>query len=442
MGNIIKGICIDYTHDGQAVVKDNGIPIFVPGLLIGEEADIEILYNKKSFKVGKIKKIYKMSKDRIAPRCPVSTACGGCCFQNLSYEKQLEYKKNKVLQAFSRIAGIDIDVENTIGMENPYNYRNKIQIPLKKDRTGKIVSGFYKAKSHDIVAVESCAIEDERATAILKTIKKLMKDMNISPYDEDRRTGIIRHVLIRTSAHYDEVMVVLVTNIETFPSRSNFVKELVKECKITTVVQNINKRDTNVILGFKEFILYGKGFINDSLCGVNFQISSKSFYQVNPVQTEVLYGKAIEFADLRKNDNILDAYCGIGTIGLIASKHVESVTGIEIVPEAIDDARLNAKNNHILNAKFLIGDASDYMIKQKFDCVFVDPPRKGLDEKFLSTLLRAKIKKIVYVSCDPATLARDVKLLSDLYRVEKVQPVDMFPFTYHVETVVALVLKK
>ena len=310
------------------------------------------------------------------------------------------------------------------------------------------MSGFYRSGTHKIIPIDKCWIEDPKASKIISELKNLMKEFHYSPYDEDTRTGLIRHVLIRTSYHYDEVMVTIVTNQDEFRGKNNFVKEWVKRCpNIKSLIQNINTRDTNVILGEKERTLYGPSVIKDSILGVDFLISSKSFFQVNPVQVEKLYGKALEFANLSKEENVLDAYCGIGTISLCASKYCKKVTGVEIVREAIMDAKKNAKLNNITNAEFLLGDAGEVFEKltaqgEKYSTVFVDPPRKGLDQKFIDTLLRLKPEKVVYVSCEPETLARDVALLSEKYEVNTVQPVDMFPMTFHVETVVSLRLKE
>jgi 23S rRNA (uracil1939-C5)-methyltransferase len=378
----------------------------------------------------------------------VCTSCGGCQFQQLSYSAQLEYKRKKVSNAFSRIAKLDVDVPATLGMDNPYFYRNKIQMPLGTDKAGKIVTGFYKANTHIIVPIEKCYIEDERTSPILKTIRELMKEIRVEPYDEDKRTGVIRHILIRTSHYKPQIMVVLVTNVNTFPGQKNFVKALTeRHPEITTVVQNINKRDTNVILGNYENIMYGKGFIEDSLLGINFQISSKSFYQINPTQTEKLYETALKEANLTKEDVVFDAYTGIGTIALLAAKHAKRVIGVEIVYQAIRDAMLNAKHNGINNVEFHAEDVNTYISRMvqesvKIDVLFMDPPRKGADETFLHSVLQLKPQRIIYVSCEPETLARDVKILSKLYIVKSVQPVDMFPQTHHVETVVALYLKK
>ena len=333
-------------------------------------------------------------------------------------------------------------------MDEPYFYRNKIQMPIRLSKKGKIISGFYQEKTHDIAPIDKCYIENNDADRILSSIKEVMKKVKVMPYDEDRRTGTIRHVLIRTSYHYDEIMVVLVCNQDTFPGQKNFVKELIKvEPKITTIVQNVNTRATNVILGDKERVLYGPGFIKDTLCDVTFKISAKSFYQVNPIQTEKLYSHAISLAGLTGKERVLDAYCGIGTIGLIASKNAKEVIGVEIVKEAVVDAKNNAKNNRIENAKFYEGDAGQFIVKEKekgvnFDVVIMDPPRKGSDEAFLSTLIKTKPERVVYVSCDPSTLARDLKFLASTYDIVSVTPFDMFPQTFHVETVVNLKLKR
>jgi len=444
-GQIITAKCIDLSFEGKGVAKFEKGVVFVDGLFPGEEAEIEITYTRAGSFFGKIRKLLTLSKDRIQPRCPVCTSCGGCQFQQLNYHAQLAFKKNKVKNAFLRTAKMDVEVNDVIGMEDPYFYRNKIQMPVGKDRFGKIVTGFYKANSHDIVPIEKCYIEDERSAPILKTIRELMKEIRIEPYDEDKRTGVIRHILIRASFYKKQIMVVIVTNVNSFPGQRNFVNALTsKHPEITTIVQNINKRDTNVILGNYENILYGKGFIEDSLLGINYQISSKSFYQINPNQTEKLYTTAIKAANLSKEDIVFDAYTGIGTIAILAAKHAKHVIGVEIVNQAIRDAIRNAKHNGVNNIEFHANDVSDYMDlmahnKQSIDVLFMDPPRKGADERFLKSVLTLKPKKIIYISCEPETLARDIKLLSAKYNIESIQPVDMFPQTHHVETVVLLV---
>lgn len=447
-GQIITAKCVDLSFEGKGVAKYEGGVVFVDGLFPGEEAEIEITYTRSGANFGIVKKLLTLSKDRIQPRCPVCTACGGCQFQQLAYKAQLEFKKNKIKNAFSRTAKLSVVVNDPIGMDNPYFYRNKIQMPVGKDRFGKIITGFYKANTHVIVPIEKCYIEDERSSPILKTIRELMKEIRVEPYDEDKRTGVLRHVLIRTSYYKKQIMVVLVTNVNSFPGQRNFVNALLaKHPEITTIVQNINKRDTNVILGNYENILHGKGFIEDSLLDINYQISSKSFYQTNPTQTEKLYTAAIEAAGITQDDIVFDAYTGIGTIALLAAKKAKHVIGVEIVSQAVRDAIRNAKHNNITNVEFHVADVSDHMVemanqKTKIDVLFMDPPRKGADERFLKSVLTLSPKKIIYVSCEPETLARDIKILSAKYEIKNIQPVDMFPQTQHVETVVVLVLKK
>ena len=444
----VTGKCVDLSFEGKGVVKLSYGTVFVDGLFPGEEAEIEIQYKRAGSYFGKVFRLIRKSPDRIQPKCGVCTACGGCQLQQLSYQAQLDFKTKKVADAFRRNNLENIKVLPCISAENPYEYRNKIQVPIGRDPHGHIVSGFYRSGTHKIIPIDKCWIEDPKASKIISELKNLMKEFHYLPYDEDTRTGLIRHVLIRTSYDYDEVMVTLVTNQDEFRGKNNFVKEWVKRCpNIKSLIQNINTRDTNVILGEKERTLYGPSVIKDSILGVDFLISSKSFFQVNPVQVEKLYGKALEFANLSKEENVLDAYCGIGTISLCASKYCKKVTGVEIVREAIVDAKKNAKLNNITNAEFLLGDAGEVFEKltaqgEKYSTVFVDPPRKGLDQKFIDTLLRLKPEKVVYVSCEPETLARDVALLSEKYEVNTVQPVDMFPMTFHVETVVSLRLKE
>ena len=444
----VTGKCVDLSFEGKGVVKLSYGTVFVDGLFPGEEAEIEIQYKRAGSYFGKVFRLIKKSPDRIQPKCGVCTACGGCQLQQLAYPAQLEFKRHKVEDAFRRQKIENIEVFPCISMENPYEYRNKIQVPIGRDPHGHIVSGFYRSGTHKIIPIDKCWIEDAKAGNIIFELKNLMKEFHYSPYDEDNRSGLIRHVLIRSSYHYDEVMVTLVTNQDEFKGKNNFVKEFIKRCpNIKSLIQNINTRDTNVILGEKERTLFGPSVIKDSILGVDFLISSKSFFQVNPVQVEKLYGKALEFANLNKDENVLDAYCGIGTISLCASKYCKKITGVEIVKEAIVDAKKNAKLNNITNAEFLLGDAGEVFERlsaqgEKYSTVFVDPPRKGLDQKFVDTLLRLEPEKIVYVSCDPETLARDVKLLSVKYNIEAVQPVDMFPMTFHVETVACLRLKE
>lgn len=447
MNKVIEGVCVDYTYDGKGIVKGEGITVFVDNVILNEKVKVEIVYQSKNQTLGKVKEFITTSEYRVKPKCQICKDCGGCALQHMSYKAQLDFKKNHVKECLSKIGHMNVDVNDTLGMEEPYEYRNKTQVPFK-EKKGKIRYGFYKEDSHDIIPFTHCLIQTNLADDILLECKNLMEKYKIAPYDEDRRRGIIRHVLVRVGVHTNEAMIVLVTNEIDFHNRKLLVKELLKKFpNVKTIVQNINTRDTNVILGEKEFVLFGKGYIEDTILGVKFRISAKSFYQVNPLQTEVLYSKAIEMAKLDGNQTVLDAYCGIGTIGLIASKHAKQVVGVEIVKQAIVDAKNNAKLNNINNASFVCDDASKFIVdlakvNEKMDVVFLDPPRKGLDIPLIESLLKLEPNKIVYVSCNPSTLARDLALFTCKYEIKEVQPVDMFPHTYHVETVVLLELKK
>ena len=445
MNKIIRGVCIDISSEGKGVVKVGRDIIFCDGLFPKEEADIEILYQRAGVYFGKVKKLYKLSKDRIQPRCKICTSCGGCQYQQINYDAQLVFKTNRVKNAIKRIAHIDVPVNDCIGAKHPYNYRNKIQVPYSKDRRGNVVYGFYKENSHEIIPTKECAIEDKRAASILWDIKELVKEYKIPIYNEDNGSGVLRYVLIRTSYHFKELMVVLVTSIMNFPGQRNFIDALLKlHPEITTIVENVNSRHTNVILGNKEKVLYGPGFIKDTICGLTFEISASSFFQINPEQVEILYKTALNLIDINKNQTVLDAYSGVGTIGLIASKNAKKVISVEIVKDAVKNGIENAKRNSVTNIEFHCDDASEFINRYEgeLDIVIMDPPRKGSDEKFLSALINNKVKQIIYVSCDPETLARDLLFLSSHYDVNYVQPVDMFPMTAHVETIVGLTLKK
>jgi 23S rRNA (uracil1939-C5)-methyltransferase len=447
MGKIVRGKCLDISDEGKGVVKLGKDIIFCDGLFPGEEADIEILYQRAGVLFGKVRKLYTLSKNRIQPRCKVCTSCGGCQYQQINYQTQLEYKTKRVKDSLERIGGFKgIKVNPCIGAKNPYNYRNKIQVPFGKDRNGRIVFGFFKENSHEIIPVKECQIEDKRASSILWSIKELVESMKISIYNENSGKGTLRYVLIRTSYHYDELMVVLVTTEMNFKGQNNFVKALTAEHpEITTIVENVNPRHTNVILGTKEKVLFGPGYIKDSILGLTFNISASSFYQVNPEQVEILYKTALDLVDFNKKEIVLDAYSGVGTIGLIASKNAKYVYSVEINKDAHKNAKENAKRNGVSNIEFVCDDAGKYIStleNNHLDIVIMDPPRKGSDTKFLDVLINKKIKKVIYVSCDPETLARDLKYLSGYYDVSYVQPVDMFPQTSHVETVACLRLKE
>ena len=374
-------------------------------------------------------------------KCAVSKKCGGCQLWNLSYEEQLKFKQakvNKLLNTFHKVLPV-------IGMESPFHYRNKVQAAFGRTRGGEIISGVYQSSTHNIVKVDSCLIEDKKADEIIVTVRRLVKSFKLTVFDERNMKGFLRHVLVKRGFKTGEIMVVLVTGVINFPSKNAFTKELLKlHPEITTIVQNVNNKFTSMVLGDREEILYGNGYIEDILCGNRFRISPKSFYQINPVQTEVLYSKAIEFAELKGNEKVIDAYCGIGTIGLIAAKNVKELIGCEVNAEAIKDAKINAKINNIENAKFICADAGEFMLGmkeagEKADVVFMDPPRAGSDRKFLSSVVALSPQKIVYISCNPETQQRDLFYLTkNGYKVRKIQPVDMFPYTAHVETVVLL----
>ena len=445
MNKFYKGRCVDISSEGKGVVKCGRDIIFCDGLFPGEEADIEILYQRAGVYFGKVKKLYTLSKDRIQPKCKICTSCGGCQYQQINYQAQLKFKTDRVKEAMKRIAHIDVKVNDCLGAKNPYNYRNKIQMPFAKDRKGNIVYGFYKENSHEIIPTKQCMIEDVRAASILWDIKELLKEFRIPIYNEDSGNGILRYVLIRTSYHFKELMVVLVTSMMNFPGQRNFVNALLaKHPEITTLVENVNPRHTNVILGNKEKVLYGPGFIKDNILDLTFEISASSFFQINPEQVEVLYKTALDLIDIKKNQVVLDAYSGVGTIGLIASKNAKKVISVEIVKDAHKNAIENAKRNNVNNIEFYCNDAGEFIKSYEgdLDIVIMDPPRKGSDDKFLFTLIEKKIKNIIYISCNPETLARDIQYLSSYYKVDYVQPVDMFPMTSHVETIVDLSLKK
>ncbi|MEE1060722.1 MAG: 23S rRNA (uracil(1939)-C(5))-methyltransferase RlmD [Ruminococcus sp.] len=372
--------------------------------------------------------------------CPVYKKCGGCQLQNLTYDEQLRFKQRKVEKLLSKFCKVD----TIIGMENPYHYRNKVQAAFRTDRKGRVISGVYQSGTHNIVAIDECMTEDVTADKIIVAVRKMLKSFKLTTYDEDLQKGFLRHVLVKRGFATNQVMLVLVTGSSVFPSKNNFVKAITKQFpEIKTVVQNINPYRTNLVLGEQQKVLFGKGYIEDILCGCKFRISPKSFYQINPVQTEVLYGKAIEFAELKGNETVLDTYCGIGTIGIIAAKRgAGNVVGVELNKDAVKDAVTNARANDMKNIRFYQGDAGEFMEavadeNEKPEVVFMDPPRAGSDERFLSSLIKMSPEKVVYISCNPETMARDLKYLCENsnYKVQKIQPVDMFPHTAHIETV-------
>ena len=409
-------------------------------------------YMKKKTYKEPVKKQQKTTDEKCEPKkvaskktekslCPVHGKCGGCQLLDMPYEKQLKKKQNhvsKLLQPYCK-------TEKIIRMEDPFHYRNKVHAVFGHRKDGTVISGTYQQGTHFIVPVDECLIEDKRADAIICDIRGLLKSFKIKTYNEDTGYGLFRHVLVRTGYHSGQVMVVLVLGSPILPSKNNFVKALRKlHPEITTVVVNVNDKQTSMVLGEKETVIYGKGYIEDTLCGCTFRISPKSFYQVNPVQTEILYNKAIAYAGLTGKEKVIDAYCGTGTIGLIAASQAKEVIGVELNRDAVKDAVINAKRNNIKNEQFYNADAGKFMVElseqnKKVDVVFMDPPRAGSDEAFLSSVVKLAPKKVVYVSCNPETLARDLKYLTRHgYQAVECQPCDMFPFTKHVETVCLL----
>lgn len=375
-------------------------------------------------------------------RCPVYKKCGGCQLDS-AYPDQLGFKQHKVERLLRRFGR----VEKIIGMDNPTHYRNKVQAAFYTNRRGQIISGVYQSGTHHVVGIDSCMIEDALADRIIVAVRKLLPSFKLTTYNEDTGKGFLRHVLVKRGFATNQVMLVLVTGTPVFPSKNNFVKAIrAKFPEITTIVQNVNHSFTNLVLGERQTVLYGKGYIEDVLCGCRFRISPKSFYQINPVQTEVLYGKAMEFAALKGDESVLDAYCGIGTIGIVAAKNgAGRVIGVELNGDAVRDAITNARRNGLDNIRFYKGDAGEFMEAladegERCDVVLMDPPRAGSSEQFLRSLIRMSPDRVVYVSCNPETLARDLTFLTKNsgYRVQKIQPVDMFPHTEHIETVVLL----
>lgn len=383
----------------------------------------------------------KREKPQLPEKCKVWKKCGGCQYQGVSYTEQIKIKQknmNKLLKKYGNVKPI-------IGMNNPFYYRNKVHAVFDRDKKGNVICGTYEAGTHRVVPVEECMIEDKISQEIIRAIRDMLKSFRIKTYDEDTGYGLLRHVLVRRGFSTDEIMVVLVVASPIFPSKNNFVKALRKKFpQISTVVLNVNDKKTSMVLGERDIVLYGKGFIRDRLCGCTFRISPQSFYQVNPVQTELLYKTAIEYAGLGRKERVIDAYCGIGTIGLVAAGKAREVIGIELNKNAVRDAIVNARENKITNARFYQGDAGEFMEGmvsegERADVVFMDPPRTGSTEKFLTSMVKLGPSRIVYISCGPDTLARDLEFLTKHgYVTRKIQPVDMFSFTEHCEVVCLL----
>ncbi|MBC2392131.1 23S rRNA (uracil(1939)-C(5))-methyltransferase RlmD [Listeria booriae] len=434
----------DLTHDGNAVAKIDGYPIFVPQGLPDEIAQIKVLKTNKNYGFGKIIELTKESADRVTPPCLVYSQCGGCQLQHLSYDGQLRMKQKQVAQVMKRIGKQDVEVLPTLGMENPWNYRNKAQVPVGFVN-GRLVAGFYQQRSHQIIDMNTCLIQQEENNEVIQTARAIFAKYYVEPYDETTRKGVLRHLMTRFATTTGELMLVIVTTKLNFPNKEEILAELQQSIpELTSLVQNVNTANTNVIFGEQTVVLEGREYIMDTIHGISFAISARSFYQVNPEQTEILYAEALKLAGLTGEETVIDAYCGIGSISLCLAKEAKHVYGVEIVPQAIEDARANAKLNKMDNVTFAVGKAEEVIpdwFKQgiKADVLVVDPPRKGCDDALLQTILKMKPKRVVYVSCNPATLARDMLVLTEGgYEAKMVQPVDMFPQTTHVECVTVL----
>ena len=442
----------DISEDGAGIGKLDGYIWFIKDAVIGDVVRARAMKMKKNYGFARLMEILTPSEARVEPKCPVARQCGGCQLQAMSYEEQLKFKERKVKNHLLRIGKFkedEIHMLPIMGMKEPWRYRNKAQFPFGLDKNGNIVAGFYAGRTHDIIECEDCLLGVEENKDILGIIKGFMRVHGIRPYDETTHKGLVRHALIRKGFHSGEIMVCLVINGKDIPAKEQLVEELCQVKGMTSISYSINQEKTNVIMGKEIVNLYGPGYITDNIGNVTYQISPLSFYQVNPVQTEKLYGTALEYAGLTGNETVWDLYCGIGTISLFLAQNAKKVYGVEIVPQAIEDARRNAALNNITNAEFFTGKAEEVLPEQYeknkvyADVIVVDPPRKGCDQVCLDTILKMAPKRVVYVSCDSSTLARDLRYLADGgYEVEKVRCCDMFGQSCHVETVVLLTQQK
>ncbi|WP_018130814.1 23S rRNA (uracil(1939)-C(5))-methyltransferase RlmD [Effusibacillus pohliae] len=437
-------------HQGEGVGRYRDYTLFVPGAIAGERVKAKVTKVNKNYGFAKLIEIVRQSEQRTEPPCPLYHRCGGCHLQHMTYEAQLAHKRQTVVDALTRIGKLeDVTVHPTLGMDEPWRYRNKSQVPVGLVN-GKIVAGFYAPGTHEIIDMEGCPIQHPYSDEIVNTVKRALADLGIPPYDETGHKGLVRHIVARVGYATGETMVVLVTNGRNIPRVDELIRRLRNEIPhVVSIVQNVNTAVTNVIFGPHTITLWGKDGIEDRIGDVRFFISARSFFQVNPIQTQVLYDKALEYAQLTGRETVVDAYCGIGTISLFLARRAKRVIGVEVVEEAIEDAQRNAELNGIMNAEFLAGEA-EQVIPQLYaerglraDVVVVDPPRKGCDEKLLQTIVDMQPQRVVYVSCNPSTLARDLRFLEDRgYETQEVQPVDMFPHTFHVECCSLLVRKE
>nr|WP_145335767.1 23S rRNA (uracil(1939)-C(5))-methyltransferase RlmD [Paenibacillus xylanexedens] len=451
---------IGMNHDGEGVGRADGYTLFVQGALPGETVRVRVLKTKKQYGYAKLLEIVKASPDRVSAPCPIYDQCGGCQIQHMSYAGQLAWKRQLVIDNLQRIGKLNVLVEDetneedtehairvlpTMGMDEPWRYRNKAQVPIGVTEGG-LVGGFYAKGSHRIIDMETCLIQHEHNDEVVSKVKEIGSHLGISAYNEETGRGLLRHVVVKKAFRTGEMMLVLVTNGRDIQHQDEWIGSIREAIpQVASICQNVNKKQTNVIFGDETRVLWGRDVIYDYIGDVQFAISPRSFYQVNPVQTEVLYGKTVEYAGLSGKETVIDAYCGIGTISLFLAQHADQVYGVEIVPEAIEDARSNAMLNEMRNVKFEVGASEDVIPRWKeqgieADVIVVDPPRKGCDPRLLDTILEMKPERVVYVSCNPSTLARDLRVLEDGgYRTVEVTPVDMFPHTVHVESVAMLV---
>ncbi|WP_259455691.1 23S rRNA (uracil(1939)-C(5))-methyltransferase RlmD [Bacillus sp. PK3_68] len=437
----------DLTHDGNAVAKVEGYPLFVAGALPGETGRIQVTKINKGYGFGRLVELFERSPHRIDVPAADMHKYGGTQLQHISYEGQLQFKEKQVREVLTRIGKLeDVNVHPVLGMEEPWYYRNKAQVPVG-ERNGKLIAGFFKPRSHEIVDTNESIIQLPKVNEAIQAVKEICSELDIKAYDEVAHKGVLRHIMARYGKQTGELMIVLITRTAELPHKDKIVEEMITRLPhVKSIVHNVNSKRTNVIMGETTKVLWGSEVIYDYIGDVKFAISARSFYQVNPVQTKVLYDKALEYADLTGNETVIDAYCGIGTISLFLAQKAKRVFGVEVVPEAIEDAKRNARLNGIENAEFAVGKAEEvitewYKQGNRADVLVVDPPRKGCDGALLETIIDMKPGKVVYVSCNPATLARDLRILEDGgYRTLDVQPVDMFPQTTHCEAVACLEL--
>jgi 23S rRNA (uracil1939-C5)-methyltransferase len=438
----------DLTHDGAGVAKIDGFPIFIQNALPDEEVKIKVIKVKKGYAFGRLEEIYKPSPYRVDAPCPIYKQCGGCQLQHLSYEGQLVAKRKQVQDVLERIGHLkDIPVHPVLGMDhNPWRYRNKAQVPIG-EQEGGLIAGFYQQRSHEIIDMKDCLIQQEANDRVVQRVKEICDKHGVRAYNEKNHKGVLRHIMARYGLVTGETMVVLITRTPDIPNKKLIIEEIRAALpEVKSIVQNVNTKKTNVIFGDETRVLWGEEYIYDFIGDIKFAISARSFYQVNPEQTKVLYDMALEYAGVTGEETVIDAYCGIGTISLFMAQRAKKVYGVEIVPEAIEDAKRNAALNGIDNAEFGVGEAEVVIPKWykegiTADVLVVDPPRKGCDEALLQTIIEMKPKRVVYVSCNPATLARDLRVLEDGgYKTVEVQPVDMFPHTVHCEAVARIEL--